>query len=118
LKKKMIEEENDSNDPQSQRPFQPHHPFITVKPNPKRRRPCRHRSPSTSFSPSKADFASLASHHDLSQGLSAEFHLAYERCLLQNKAAQLPHLYQIAVTATPTSTPDELRARFSEVIDS
>jgi hypothetical protein len=110
----MIDKENDSDDPQSQRPFQPHHPSITVQPNSKRRR----HSPSTSFSPSKADFASLASHHDLSQGLSTEFDLAYERCLLQNKAAQLPHLYRIAVTAKPTNTPDELRARFSEIIDS
>jgi hypothetical protein len=84
-------EDAESDDPQSQCPFvQPQHPFTIVKPpNSKHRR----HSPSIPFSPTKADFTSLASKHELSQGLSIEFDLAYKRYLLQNKASQLTFLY-------------------------
>jgi hypothetical protein len=67
---------------------------------------------------SKADFITLAAKHELSQGISIKFDLAYKRCILQNKATQLPFLYQIANTIKPTATSHEICTHFSETIDS
>jgi hypothetical protein len=66
---------------------------------------------------SENDFLNLASEHGLSQGLTFEFQHAHQRCCLQNQEHQLPLLYRVAKTVKPHTTPDELRARFSSIID-
>jgi hypothetical protein len=65
----------------------------------------------------KVNFLSRAFQHRLSQGISTEFLFAYKQCILKDKAHQLTLLYRTAVTMKSDISPDELCARFSEIID-
>jgi hypothetical protein len=69
---------------------------------------------------SKEESINLASHHHgLYQGLFFEFQLTYEKCILADKAYQLPLLvYRISSAIKSNITPNELHTTgFSEVID-